>query len=39
MAARSAGIATWLAERVDGAPRDAPLAVERGTLGQLAERL
>jgi len=39
MAARSAGIATWLAERVDGAPRDAPLALERGTLGQLAERL
>jgi FMN phosphatase YigB (HAD superfamily) len=39
MAARREGIATWLAERRGGAPREAPLADERGTLDQLARRL
>lgn len=36
MAAKGTGIATWLAVREGGAPRDAPLADHRGTLGQLA---
>ena len=37
MAAKEAGIATWLAVGADGrAPREAPLADHRGTLGQLA---
>lgn len=36
MAAKAAGIATWLAEDAEAAPRDAPLADHRGTLGQLA---
>ena len=36
MAAKEAGIATWLAESADAAPREAPLADHRGTLGQLA---
>lgn len=35
MAAKEAGIATWLAVREDATPRDAPLADHRGTLGQL----
>ncbi|HWR98090.1 MAG TPA: HAD family hydrolase [Candidatus Methanoperedens sp.] len=39
MAAGRAGIATWLAERRGEAPREAPLADERGTLMQLANRL
>ncbi len=36
MAAKDAGIATWLAEREEAAPRFAPLADHQGTLGQLA---
>ena len=36
MAAKEAGIATWLAERPDDPSRKAPLADHRGTLGQLA---
>lgn len=36
MAAKEAGIATWLAMHADAAPREAPLADHRGTLGQLA---
>jgi len=39
MAARRAGIATWLVEREGAAPREAPLADERGTLEQLTDRL
>lgn len=39
MAARRAGIATWLVERAGETPREAPLADERGTLEQLADRL
>jgi len=38
MAARRAGIATWLVERPGEVPREAPLADERGSLEQLAER-
>jgi FMN phosphatase YigB (HAD superfamily) len=36
MAAKTAGIATWLAEGADQPPREARLADHRGTLGQLA---
>lgn len=36
MAAKVAGIATWLAVRADAEPREAPLADHRGTLDQLA---
>jgi FMN phosphatase YigB (HAD superfamily) len=36
MAARQAGIATWLAERPGEAQKPAPLADRRGTLEQLA---
>jgi len=36
MAAKEAGITTWLAVGADAAPRAAPLADHRGTLGQLA---
>jgi FMN phosphatase YigB (HAD superfamily) len=39
MAAKKAGIATWLAVGLDAAPRDAPLADRRGTLGRLASWL
>lgn len=39
MAARRAGIATWLAVRRGERPREAPLADERGTLVDLARRL
>jgi FMN phosphatase YigB (HAD superfamily) len=39
MAARGAGIATWLAERAGAPPREAPLADHRGTLGQLGNWL
>ena len=39
MAAKEAGIATWLAEGADTAPKDAPLADRRGTLGKLANWL
>jgi len=36
MAAKDAGIATWLAVGDEDAPREAPLADHRGTLGRLA---
>jgi len=36
MAAKEAGIATWLVEGPDGEPREAPLADLRGTLEHLA---
>jgi FMN phosphatase YigB (HAD superfamily) len=36
MAAKKAGIATWLAVQVDAVPRKAPLADRQGTLEQLA---
>jgi FMN phosphatase YigB (HAD superfamily) len=36
MAAKEAGIATWLTVREGAVPREAPLADHRGTLGQLA---
>lgn len=39
MAAKEAGIATWLAVAEGAAPRAAPLADHRGTLGQLADWL
>ena len=39
MAARCAGIATWLVERPGGPSREAPLADERGTLEQLAAKI
>jgi FMN phosphatase YigB (HAD superfamily) len=35
MAAKEAGIATWLVEHDGPTVRDAPLADRRGTLGQL----
>ncbi len=39
MAAKTVGIATWLAERPGTAPRESPLADRRGTLEQLADWL
>ena len=39
MAAKGAGLATWLAVREGDAPREAPLADRRGTLAQLAALL
>jgi len=39
MAAKKAGVATWLAVHAEDAPRDAPLADHRGTLEQLASWL
>lgn len=39
MAAKEAGIATWLAVREGDTPREAPLADRRGTLAQLATQL
>jgi HAD superfamily hydrolase (TIGR01549 family) len=39
MAAKRAGIATWLVDRLGEVPREAPLADERGTLNLLAARL
>jgi FMN phosphatase YigB (HAD superfamily) len=39
MAAKRAGIATWLAERRGEAPKEAPLADRRGTLYQLTASL